>query len=159
MLFLVEGLNCSGKSTFIDDISKGIVLTTPWLNPLRNKSHYLNYQSYHVGAYEGILGALKDQIGSTSLYWDRTWISSYAYGTLEHKSFEYLAEKYAVENVSVVFMDTTLELCIDRWKNSKRDEDKSYVKFDEEYWSEVQEKLKDAVTFLSKKGIPVHIIK
>lgn len=163
-LYLVEGLNCSGKTTYINKCVKEAenhdlfydVFTTPWANPLRWKKDLFTIKrsfsaaeinSYAFGVYETLLRIyFSRNLLLDFIFWDRTWISAYVYGSINYDKFLeliYLYKEYLSNNnissVNIIFMDTSAEVCKERWNNINKLEknyvdnidnwDKYYVKF------------------------------
>lgn len=140
MLYLVEGLNGAGKTSWIKQSMKrqietkhSIWITTPWLNPLRwddQKKQYFDGEdattrktqlgSYLLGSYEALLQtlAIKAQVAN-DIFIDRSFISAYVYGPMLPWTFEAIKE-YCCElfpNFEVIFIDTKPETCISRIAN------------------------------------------
>lgn len=134
MLFLIEGLNCAGKSTYIQNCCKNNIgsfgITTPWCNPLRwngKKNSLLKEDSdiYSIGAYETILRMFKGW--PEKVFWDRTFISSYVYDTIYEMQFNYLVD-IGLENKlitpNIVYIDTAPKTCLDRLKQLRENDPK-----------------------------------
>jgi hypothetical protein len=169
MLYLVEGLNCSGKSTFIENMCQGDSIVTDWLNPKRwPKGSYKSQINengltlpYLIGAYETFYRSARSLgfLRSKAIYVDRTWISAYAYGTIGEKPFEYLMSVHSTSDVNVTFIDTPVELCWERWVNEGRRKSKGYVKSDFEFWKIVDVKLREAIERMENFGFNVYKVK
>ena len=138
MLFLVEGLNCSGKTTWIENNIRpnDIIFQTPWANPLRwkqdsfseHKSKLLTgeiesdwlvlFDAYAIGVYETMMNMAKQEVNN--VYWDRTFISAYAYRSISRMAYDVMVELlYNIGNVGIVFLDTSVDETLERWKKLK----------------------------------------
>jgi thymidylate kinase len=132
MFLHVEGMNCSGKSTYIQKLSdtrlnfigerpiKIRVLDTPWINPHRWNDDFkccVNQDDYILGAYESIFHLYKDY--DDLVIFDRSFISSFVYGSISEFVFCYLAKLYG--GSKLYYMDTKVETCKKRWEERKRD--------------------------------------
>ena len=154
MIYLVEGLNASGKSTYIrGQLQKNpnaISFSTPWLNPLRHPEKFsywiTDWDSFLYGAYESVCLTLK--VLDKDVYWDRTFISAWAYNShIERSTMMDLLGCFKKKEVKLILLDTPIDICMDRFYG--RDEDKSYVEhFDDKkalraHWVECRERLVD----------------
>ena len=162
MLALVEGLNGAGKSTYIKG-QTGIVLHTPYANPLRweKSKHRLigsldRKECYAIGVYEAIYHTHVD-FGNMrrSYWWDRTWISAYVYGSIKKEAFDFLSDLYVEITNHIVFVDTNVSICKERFANSV--EDKSYVNNFE--WNKLHSRFCRAMQELNTKGYKIKTIK
>ena len=166
MLYLVEGLNCSGKSTFIQDTSSGNSIVTDWLNPRRwTAGGYKDMLKklelttpYLIGAYETFYRSMRSLgfLRSKAIYVDRTWISAYAYGTIGELAYQYLLSIHSQNDVVIVFMDTPVEVCWERWKKLKLSSSKAYVNSSLQYWKSVDKALRLSVSNLETLGFQVN---
>lgn len=161
-LILVEGLNCAGKTTYIsediknyDNVTK---LTTKWANPANwpewSKRKY-NTSSVLWGIYVSLFHQLKDQIfsGPTSyIYLDRSWISSYVYGSIDEECFNNLAELWFPIIEEIVWINTDYRKCLDRFKKSKRN---IMIPFD---WKYIQENFEKTIFKLADMKYPIQIV-
>jgi len=133
-LILVEGLNCAGKSTWIREQFKyysknnqnsiPISITSKWANPLRwnhIKKVLIDHQfsSYSIGVYETILETLP--LLHKTIYWDRTFISAYVYDSIYLSTINYLLEKLNRMVVKIIYIDTPVEVCIERLAKLRMD--------------------------------------
>lgn len=158
MLHLVEGLNCSGKSTWIYE-QKASTIHTPWLNPLRwDKSDYrmgLDRQLWMQGAYDAIWYSYESGSFGTQMYWDRTFISAFAYGSLKREIFEQIIKVYKHFGVTIVFIDTPVDVCLDRMAVRNRKDPRNYIDLKKD-WVQVRHNLVNAIQYMESKGF--HII-
>lgn len=167
VLYLVEGLNCSGKTTYIercliDKAKKGVYYKTDWLNPLRDKFHPCNNASlkeiemFMRGAYLTVLHSLFriKNLEECNVYWDRTFISAFAYGTIEFDLVTELvtAIKDNGWDVRIVFLDIPVDVCMDRFM--MREENRDYVAYVTQqtklrlFWEKVSFKLRHSIVKL-----------
>ena len=164
MLYLVEGLNASGKSTWIKsnktDKDKSIVTT--YANPLRWKKDKVclihNDVDFILGAYESLFYIIKDMLNDIpDIYLDRSFISGYVYGTIEEKcEFEYLAEMFYKLQPKIIFMETDIDVCKDRWQEGHKKNKKYVTNFD---WEGTRKKFINSIKYLKEIGYGVKIVK
>ena len=132
---------------------------TSFANPLRwsDSKHNIvpTKGSYCVGVYETIYNML-NFTSHRDTYWDRTWISAFIYGTISQSEFQYITCLYKdnMSNIKIVFLDTNIKICKQRFKDSKY---KEYVNnFD---WDGLRSKFLFALSILKKNGFKVRILK
>ena len=162
MLTLVEGLNCSGKTTYIKN-HKSQVIDTWYANPLRwdNSKNLLmgsleKKEYYGIGVYETILRMFLSSYSAPDYYWDRTWISAYVYKTLTKPSFDFISDLYCENCVKVIWLDTNPFICKDRWEAENKKDEKDYVvNFD---WKGLRDEFETVMTELDKMGMNVEVI-
>ena len=165
MIYLVEGLNCSGKTTWIKEqpcVDIDNVINTPFANPLRFTglkkflSDIFDFNPYYYGAYETIL-ELNTQIGQNDVwFWDRTWISAWVYGSITNKRiFDELVRIYT-DHCKVIFIDTPVDECLKRWKE-RDNAGKEYVDLQKD-WRLLREKFVETVNILEARGMNVQRI-
>lgn len=137
MLYLLEGLNCSGKSTWIskqirnqidsrDGLRNPFKIKTSWANPLCWESHKRSIitdgiSEYALGCYETIIEAFIGTASTQDVYWDRTFISAFAYHSIRREVYDFLVEvlyKYK-QYVKIVFVDTAVDTTLERWEKLK----------------------------------------
>ena len=159
MLNLVEGLNCSGKSSWILE-QKAATIHTPWANPLRwNKSDYrmgLDRQLWLQGAYDAVWYLYDSGCFGTQVYWDRTFISALAYGSLDKKIFASILNVFKPEGVEIIFIDTPVEECVRRWAIRNRKDPRNYVDMSKD-WTQVRYNIENAIMYMEGKGF--HVIR
>ena len=116
MIYLVEGLNGAGKSTWIKKQCQAYapdteIVETPWANPRRfglgSFKHYLKLDqvaldAYLFGVWESLLHQYKDS--DRYVYFDRSWISCYVYGSISEKVFIELANIWKDLDVTIVYV-------------------------------------------------------
>jgi len=168
VLYLVEGLNCAGKTTYIENLKKHIIyIKTHWCNPLRwsDKKKDIVYAShdYSLGAYETVLRLYKNW--PEAIFWDRTFISAYIYDSISKRYFDYLVDICLENQVStphIIFVDTKIDTCLSRLK-SLRESDPKYKDY---IWCDTFVTMIDKRNFfidvidkLSKKGFVTQYIK
>lgn len=141
MFHLVEGLNCSGKSTWINQKTvqskhklPPISITTSWMNPLRWSDSKKNmvmpegddvrvkpeafFQRYAIGAYETFMNVAVPSSSNLGrdIYWDRTFISAYVYKSITRTVFDFCVERlYDLAKkfpVEIIFIDTSVDECL-----------------------------------------------
>ena len=161
-MVIVEGLNCAGKSTWInnqifeieDKIGiKPQHLITSWANPLRfndEKKKILHYDQFGC-SFDSYLVGCFESVAKLELYkpifWDRSFITAYAYGSINLEQFMYLVDKFRTWN-RFVFIDTKVTTCLKRFKKIYKD--KTYVeKPSLEKWLQIRVKLIDAMEIAS----------
>jgi len=132
MLYLVEGLNCAGKSTYINEHKKpsDVHLITDFANPLRFGSFESGLSQSEINAY--LLGFYKTifhmidylDIHSNDIWWDRTFISAYAYGSIDLSMYMNFLELYRNSqkfNVEIIYLVTSVKTCTNRWIDKMKD--------------------------------------
>jgi thymidylate kinase len=178
MINLVEGLNCSGKSTFIkyqerstwSDLKASKAISTPYLNPRRwNHDDFLSLkfqpqisQDYFLlGAYIGLMEETHSNVnGAGWRWWDRTWISAYVYGSLSFHYFRALAEylERCEIKYEVYYMDTPVKECQERLALQHSLADRYYV-YPPSEWEDVDKKFRETLDFLLKDfGVTIHLV-
>lgn len=134
MLYLVEGLNCSGKTTYINNLVEhklqGYQFNTGWANPLRqvnlSKRTIMN-NNYLCGVYEAVWHSYKTFANfGDAYYWDRTWISAYVYGSINLQAFDRLCRFY--KGCTIIYIDTPMLICKERWEKL-RNQNPNYKKY------------------------------
>ncbi len=174
---MVEGLNGSGKSTYIENCIQEIYtsrtsLITDWINRLRWNANGVkvnlcrdqkDMDIYCYAAYETLYNTYAKCIAD-DLYLDRSWISAHVYGNLSDYAFDKIAEVYlGYENklnyttdVVIVYIDTDIEVCKKRWAD-RIVEEKSYVAFFD--WNDIKSKFDHDMNLLAKKGFHIETIR
>lgn len=157
MIHLVEGLNCSGKSTWINEQRRYMYdkssqhLITHWLNPRR----ILDWNSAYADmalfmGYVSVINCIND-FGKDEVYWDRTFLSAYAYGTIKmvnvHRIVEAMQEGDYVADI--IFMDTPISVCKERWENENKAQEKPYAKVDDQ--EKILDRLQEVMLEVSSK--------
>ena len=179
MLHIVEGLNGSGKSTFIDkrQTHNTAFYITKWANPLRwqkskrealNADGSLKYGSvYREGMWESILHIFVDNVHHKlyDIYLDRSFISGAVYNTLSPESYsnllDLLIELNCKEPIIIDFLVTPPTVCYDRLMNLRESDHqyKNYVVKDT--LSEMREVYSSYLYYLEqlkRKGLEIHYI-
>jgi len=158
MLYLVEGLNSSGKTTWIENNKKigDRHITTYYLNPLRwsrKKKELIQnggIANYCLGCYEMLRTSLVNL--PCDAYWDRTFISAWVYYTINEDMFEYLCKEYLSVNTKVIFIDTDPQICMSRFKKNR----KRYVSnFD---WYGLRDRFHEAISKMKRIGYDIKVI-
>jgi thymidylate kinase len=168
MVFLVEGLNCSGKTFHINTLIDGetdIIYKTPWLNPLRwdaNKKAFVkNINDFAIGAYETLIEMASGEL--THVYWDRTFISAYIYDTISRQVYNYLTSLCLKINIkNIIFVDTDPKVCIDRLQRMRESDPKykNYIWCDVlQKMIDIREKFLEVMNELSIKGFIIQTVK
>lgn len=176
MINLVEGLNCSGKSTFIKAYKPEIeeLVGTPYLNPRRwGHEDFLSLkfqpqasQDYFLlGAYTALMEELCGQCGgslSKSFWWDRTWISAYVYGSLSWNTFKAIAQYMRKTDIDmctqVYYMDTPIEVCKERYLAQHPTQDRNYV-YPMTEWEDIDKNFRETLDHLETDyGITTHYV-
>jgi len=173
MINLVEGLNCSGKTTFIKERmdDKDEKVGTPYLNPRRwNNEDFLSLkfqpqitQDYFLlGAYTALMEELTATSWGKDSWWDRTWISAYVYGSMSWNTFKAIAQymqKTDIDmNYQVYYMDTPIEVCKKRFQEQHPTQDRSYV-FPVKDWEDIDKNFRETLDYLQKDfGITINYV-
>jgi thymidylate kinase len=182
MLYLVEGLNCSGKTTWIketlSETEDGVIYKTPWANPLRWNDRKKKLipdgvrisnglcipliDAYAIGVYETMIEMAQMKM-LDDVYWDRTFISALAYGSISRKAYDYLLELiYNIGNIEVIFLDTPVDETLERW-NKIRETKPDYKNY---AWADnkadamrVQKKFYELLSQLDNHNIVIKMIR
>jgi thymidylate kinase len=165
VLYLVEGLNCAGKTYWINKQVGGAYLHTPYLNPknwdVDDLPSYISHSShldFLLGAYYAIIHIY--QVGDfkrEGVYWDRTWISAFVYGSLTKDCFKLVVAEYAkyANDLKIVYADTPVNVCLKRL-NALRSEDTRYNNYElsaiEDDWIAVKNNFNDAFDIMRNNG-------
>jgi thymidylate kinase len=172
MFYLIEGLNCSGKTTHIrrmlEIYGNGFSVETPYANPLRwdgGKKSIIDNQSYFVGVYETMIETYPKMAKNLNIpiMWDRTFISAYVYGSIPEDTFDFLTDLLLVKGESkVIYMDTPVDICHKRlWSLRLKDpEYKSYVEFDTiDGFNEINDRFLSVLDHMKRTGIEIEFLK
>jgi thymidylate kinase len=170
MLHIVEGLNCSGKTTFIEQMveksEKNVPLLTPWLNPLRDENFggfmsRFGKDPYLLGSYITLYKTLLERpfFQKFNYYQDRSFVSGFVYETLEKEPFDAIVSVLKDLRLSIRFayVDTPVDLCLERFY--KRPEARDYLqnKYDlKSFWNKVSSKFNQTFEFLDRNGFEVY---
>jgi thymidylate kinase len=170
MLYLVEGLNCAGKTTWIKNRSKDIMIfvndmNTRYLNP-KNwadelKKAIIDEDEFLYGAYYALAYSIIPDytFGPVHTFWDRTWISAMIYGSISQDTFLRLSNLYLTKSVTIIFIDTPVSVCIDRFKKTNDDRyDKYMLNTIEEDWANVRNNFITTMKYLSGIGYSVETL-
>lgn len=178
MLYLVEGLNCSGKTDWIDATMGGLgkiskVLDTGFCNPLRwnlNKKSVVHSVSNggifasvcSVGAYEAIFNVLN--FVKENYFWDRTYVSAWAYGTIDWYQFQYLTSmlKDIKHDIRFIYMNTPISICLERLfkLRATNPKYKDYaIQVDRNGMEEIKMKFDEAFKFIKSEGFVVQEVR
>jgi len=146
MIYLVDGVNGAGKSTWINSHKneEDYVVHTTWLNPLRYDSAKRlelsngKEELYHLFSYETLLRAeaIFSRPSLSDHYWDRSFLSAYVYGSISLNVFNRLMNLVDDINldheIEFVYVDTDINLCVDRLNRIRETccDYKDYVKAD-----------------------------
>jgi thymidylate kinase len=162
----VEGLNCSGKSTYIQK-KFGCVIHTPHLNPLRdiNGDFALfgrDVSPYLLGAYTQLHDMMdRDMIASGKDLWlDRTFLSAFVYGSIGRETFWRLVDRLNKDKNCFIYMDTPVELCVERFYALPQGF-KDYVLHQGDrdqlttYWEYLHKNFYNYLNIISQKGFTV----
>jgi len=173
MINLVEGLNCSGKSTFIREYKPEIdeLISTPYLNPRRwGHEDFLSLkfqpqasQDYFLlGAYTALTEELCGSL-SRSFWWDRTWISAYVYGSLSWTAFKAIAQymkKFGRDGeiYQVYYIDTPVDVCKERFLSQHPTQDRNYV-YPMTEWEDIDKSFRETLDYLETDyGVIIHYV-
>ena len=165
MLYLVEGLNCAGKTYWINKQPDGAYLHTPYLNPknwnVDNLPSYISHMSqidFLLGAYYAIVNMYNDNnFKRLNVYWDRTWISAFVYGSLTKDCFRLLVSEHVkfIHDVRVIYINTPINICLKRL-NELRSEDTRYNNYElsaiEDDWIAVKNNFINAFAIMKSVG-------
>jgi len=175
ILYMVEGLNCAGKTTFINDnklqlFSSSFANSRRWpVDNFKNKlfEFYLKkfgntvsvkpFDPYYLGVYESLFYAINFRVGKIG--WDRTWISAYVYNCIGLQLFNNLCELYLRRNIKIVWLSTPVEICKERYQK-QRDMGfpRNYV-VDVKEWDYIYNKFSFVMNKLKEKGFYIQVEK
>lgn len=165
-LIIVEGLNCSGKSSYICNASldsfthRSEVVESAWVNPIRwpqeKKEQIEDVSSFIMGCFETILLRCND--ADCHYFFDRSFISSYIYSSINGYDFRVNTFKYLIELykpfTTFVLVDTDLNVCKRRW--ATRNENRDYVKNLE--WERMQAYFQNTYKWMKIQGCEIEIV-
>jgi thymidylate kinase len=175
-MVIVEGLNCAGKTTWIEGqilkdnemhLPKPIHLITSWANPLRFDekkkailhSNFLDKifdcitdEAYVIGCYETVFNIYKNFGQKIPVYMDRSFITAYAYRTMSNSSFHYIMKMFNTLKIYYVFIDTPVNVCLERFEKIK--DKKKYVEIDKN-WNMLRDNLLELMKIASNNNFKI----
>lgn len=169
MIYLVEGLNYAGKSTWIKKIGVKnfeygdcVELETSWLNRLREECTYKvhrNIDAYWIGSYLSTFNTAKlfDRC-----FWHRTFISALAYDSITQVAFKAIVNNIDKNSCQLIYIDTDPIICINRWKMDKNK--RNYLEYQDNelkllmYWKTIKYVFDTCFNYMEDMGFKIERI-